>query len=465
MEDPTNLMMITGIFTFDETIEFQRLKKLLEKRLLRFDRFRQRIIQPYPSIRPAYWEIDPTFNMNAHVHKIALPAPGDQDTLQELVNDFMSSPLDFSKPLWQIHLVENYGNGCALLCRLHHSIADGIALMRVLLALTDDEADPPTTNNSDHSLSEGHRNSESRTNALTPRISPHAPRRYPRAEFGRYRKETQKIIKKGAQSIGDPEKSGRALKFGVESAGAFAHLVSLSPDPQTTFKGKLGVQKRCAWSRPIPLSDVKAVSKVCGGTINDILLSAVAGALGRYLRRKGEPIGGLNIRAVVPVNLRPPDEPLRLGNAFGLVFLSLPVGISDPLERLNELKRGMDKIKGTPEAMVAFGILAAIGAATSTIQDFVLKLFAIKATAVMTNVPGPREDRFFAGKPIKDLMFWVPQSGKLGLGVSILSYSGKVYLGVVTDAGLVPEPQAILDEFYNEMSDYVKLVRNSTNTI
>jgi hypothetical protein len=187
--------------------------------------------------------------------------------------------------------------------------------------------------------------------------------------------------------------------------------------------------------------------------------------LGRYLRRKGEPIGGLNIRAVVPVNLRPPDEPLRLGNAFGLVFLSLPVGISDPLERLNELKRGMDKIKGTPEAMVAFGILAAIGAATSTIQDFVLKLFAIKATAVMTNVPGPREDRFFAGKPIKDLMFWVPQSGKLGLGVSILSYSGKVYLGVVTDAGLVPEPQAILDEFYNEMSDYVKLVRNSTNTI
>ncbi len=240
--------------------------------------------------------------------------------------------------------------------------------------------------------------------------------------------------------------------------------MSLSPDPPTTFKGRLGVQKRCAWSHPIPLSDVKAVSKVCGGTINDILLSAVAGALGRYLRRKGEPIGGLNIRAVVPVNLRPPDEPLRLGNAFGLVFLSLPVGISDPFERLNELKRGMDKIKGTPEAMVAFGILAAIGAATSTIQDFVLKLFAMKATAVMTNVPGPREDRFFAGKPIKDLMFWVPQSGKLGLGVSILSYSGKIYLGVATDAGLVPDPQAILDEFYNEMSDYVKLMRDSNKS-
>jgi len=152
-----------------------------------------------------------------------------------------------------------------------------------------------------------------------------------------------------------------------------------------------------------------------------------------------------------------------LGNACGLVFLSLPVGISDPIERLNGLKRGMDKIKGTKEAMVAFGILAAIGAATLTIQDLVLKLFAMKATTVMTNVPGPREDRFFAGKRIKDLMFWVPQSGKLGLGVSILSYSGKVYLGVATDAGLVPDPQAILDEFYNEMNDYVKMARNSEN--
>ena len=447
MEHPTNLMMITGIFTFDETIDFQQLKQLLEKRLLRFDRFRQRVVRPYPSFRPAYWEFDQTFDIDAHVHKIALPEPGDQDTLQEMVNDFMSAPLDFSKPLWQIHLVENYGSGSALLCRLHHSIADGIALMRVLLALTDDEAEPPPTASDDGSWSDGTKENRSKRDS--------------QGLLGRYRGQTKRIIRNGARSAADLEKGGRALKFGIESTGALAHVVALSPDPPTTFKGELGVQKRCAWTRPVPLSDIKMIGRECGGTINDVLLSAVAGAMGRYLQQKGQPVGGLNFRAVVPVNLRPPDEPLRLGNAFGLVFLSLPVGIRDPLERLNELKRRMDLIKGTPEAVVTYGILTAIGAATSTVQDLVVKLFGMKATAVMTNVPGPKEDRYIAGKLIKDIMFWVPQSGRLGLGVSILSYSGKVFLGVATDAGLVPDPQIIMEEFYKEIDEYLSLAQSS----
>jgi len=140
------------------------------------------------------------------------------------------------------------------------------------------------------------------------------------------------------------------------------------------------------------------------------------------------------------------------------VFLSLPVGIDDPLDRLTELKSRMDKIKGTPEAIVAYGILNAIGIATIRIEDMVVNMFGEKATAVMTNVPGPRETRYFAGQPIKDIMFWVPQSGRLGLGVSIISYAGNVLVGIATDAGLTPDPESIVEAFHREFDDLMELV-------
>ena len=450
MEDPTNLMMITGFFTFDEPLDYQTLRTLLLSRLLVFDRFSQRIIQPQPSFRLPYWEDDPNFDIDAHLHRIALPDPGDQFELQELTNDLMSSPLDFSKPLWQFHLVENYGSGCALVCRLHHSIADGIALVRVLLALTDDEATAPIPE-PDRRYGTSEKVSAKHANAVF--LKP----------LRRYRRLKKELVRKSKRTLSDPTKAADAIKFGVDGTAALAHLLARSPDPPTLFKGKLGVRKHCAWTRPIPLSEVKAIGKASGGTVNDVLLATVAGALGRYLRRQGEPIGGLDFRAVVPVNLRPPDEELKLGNAFGLVFLSLPVGVDDPLDRLNELKQRMDSIKGTHEALVAFGILTAIGAATSRIQDLVIKLFGMKATGVVTNVPGPREVRYFAEKPIREVMFWVPQSGKLGLGISILSYAGEVLVGIATDAGLVPDPEKIVEDFTLEFEAYKQLVWAADN--
>jgi len=447
MEIPTNLMIITGVFFFDQAIEFPRLLEVISSRLLRFRRFRQRVVQPRISLIPAYWEDDPHFDINSHVHRIALPAPGDQVALQELINDFMSTPLDFSKPLWQIHLVENYGDGSALLCRLHHCIGDGIALMRVLLSLTDDTADP----------SEGQEQETTRSRPGAPGDG-QAGRPFA-AGVQRSRKQATNLLNMGLEKLSDPEQLLAGLKFGAESSAALANLLLLSPDPKTPYKGDLGVAKRCAWTRPILLTDVKAVGRVSGGTVNDVLLTAVAGALGKYLRSRGEPIGGLNIRAVVPVNLRPANEELKLGNAFGLVFLSLPVGIDDPLDRLYELKKRMDAIKGTPEAIVAFGILNAIGIASRKIEDIVVGLFGQKATTVMTNVPGPKEVRFFTGRPIKGLMFWVPQSGRLGLGVSILSYAGDVLVGIVTDAGLTPDPESIVDLIHEEFEELMDLVR------
>ena len=437
MEQPTNLMMITGIFMFDEVLDFDRLVSVVEERLLSYDRFRQRVVQSPFRFRPPYWEDDPNFEVSSHLHRIALPAPGDKAALQELVNDMMSTPLDMSRPLWQFHLVENYGSGCALLCRLHHSIADGIALVRVLLAMTDEEAEP----------------------AATGTTSSVASARRDGGPLGSSMRLASKLYDTGWGVVKRPGQIASAAKFGVDSAAALGNLLLLSPDPKTRFKGKLGIRKRCAWSEPISLQDVKDVGRVTGGTVNDVLLTTASGALGRYLRQNGEPIGGLNIRAVVPVNLRPLDEAPTLGNKFGLVFLSLPVGIEDPLDRLFELKRRMDDIKGSQEALVAFGILNAIGLASDEIEEFVVDIFEKKATAVMTNVPGPRERRYFAGAPIRGTMFWVPQSGRLGLGLSILSYAGEVLVGIASDAGLTPDPESIVEAFREEFNSMMELVR------
>jgi WS/DGAT/MGAT family acyltransferase len=267
------------------------------------------------------------------------------------------------------------------------------------------------------------------------------------------------IIHEGMETLLNPSRAVDAAKLGANSTATLGRLLLLPPDPDTPFKGALGVRKVCAWSQPVSLQDVKAIGKVTGGTVNDVLLTAVSGALGRYLHTRGEPAGGLDFRAVVPVNLRPLDEKPKLGNAFGLVFLSLPVGIADPLDRLFELKKRMDGIKGTPEAIVSFGILAGIGVSTSQIQDIVVKIFGMKATAVMTNVPGPRQVRYLAGKPIDGIMFWVPQSGKLGLGVSIMSYNNEVLLGIATDAGLVPDPETIITAFHQEFESMMTLVK------
>jgi hypothetical protein len=165
------------------------------------------------------------------------------------------------------------------------------------------------------------------------------------------------------------------------------------------------------------------------------------------MEKRGQPTSGVAIRASVPVNLRSADHEHKLGNAFGLVFLTLPVGIADPARRVRAIKKEMDHLKGSPEALVAFGLLSLMGLAPVEVEQLGLRFFGSKATAVLTNVPGPRHPLYMAGRKIDKVMFWVPQSGHLGLGISILSYDGGVMLGIATDAGLVPDPERIVDNF------------------
>lgn len=433
MEDPTNLMTITALMTFDERLEFARLKSEIEDRLLPFDRFRQKVVQPRLPLAKPRWQEDEHLSLGAHLRRMALPHPADQGTLQDVVSELMSTPLDYSKPLWQMHFVENYGTGSAVIARIHHCIGDGLALVRLMFSLVDESPQPDV--------------------ARRPLGGKTLPPLGGASDGSGRRPRRGGLLEAGVDTLFSPSRMVDLASKGANAAGELGKLLALSADPKTVFKGKLGVIKRAAWSDPMPLADVKACCKVLGATVNDVLLTAVTGALRRYMLDRGHVTDGLSIRAVVPVNLRPLDEPMELGNRFGLVFLALPVGTNGEAARLRALKAEMDRIKGSPQALVAFGVLNALGMASAEIESIGVSIFARKATAVMTNVPGPQKPLYLAGAHIKEMMFWVPQSGRLGLGVSILSYAGTVRLGVAVDAGLVPDPGMIVTHFHEELDE------------
>jgi WS/DGAT/MGAT family acyltransferase len=269
---------------------------------------------------------------------------------------------------------------------------------------------------------------------------------------------SRKLIGEGVRILQDPE---RAAYYADEAAGLareLVHSLSLPGDPHTIFKGRLGVRKRVAWAEPLPLDEVKSLSRVLGCTVNDLLIATVTGSLNSYLVEKGErPTASTEIRATVPVNLRPLEHARELGNHFGLVFLSLPVGERNPLLRVRCISERMNELKSGRQATVAFGLLAALGMGPSALQKPALELLSDKATTVLTNVPGPQQPLFLAGERVKDMMFWVPQNGSIGMGISILSYDGQVFFGVMTDRKLVPEPHEIIERFRPEFEKLVCL--------
>jgi diacylglycerol O-acyltransferase len=266
------------------------------------------------------------------------------------------------------------------------------------------------------------------------------------------------FLERAVQISRNPEQAGELARHALGIAGELTRVALLADDPPTRFKGPLGPRKTAAWADPLPLWEVKAVARSLGCTVNDVLLSTAAGALGGYLRRHGEDTDGVVIRAAVPVNLRDPSAAASLGNYFGLVFLELPIGIRDPLERLMEVHAAMKQLKGSYQPILTLGLMAALGRMPATVESAAIDLLSTKATTVATNVPGPPEPLFLAGARIDRLIFWVPQSGAIGLGISILSYAGQVQFGLIADALRVPDPDAVAARFREEFERLVLAV-------
>jgi diacylglycerol O-acyltransferase / wax synthase len=442
MDRPHNLMMISGVLLFRERIALTRLRRAIDQRFLVFRRFRK-----VPVERPggAYWETDPDFDLHAHVVATRLPGRADRGELEALVSRLAATPLDPARPRWQFHLVDNFEGGCAVVMRIHHSYADGIALVRVMLSMTDASAHGPPAM---PFAPKAQRRSE-QDDAFSQLLGPLS------GAIDMAKKLGATLIGKGAALWDDPAKVVALAGQGTALTAELANLALMPQDSATRFKGKPARSKRVAWADPLPLDEVKTIGKALGASVNDVLLSCVAGALRSYLIDKGDPVAAVMMRALVPVNLRPVEKAYRLGNQFGLVFLDLPIGVENPVARLYAVRGNMNALKGSYQPVLALGLLAAMGAGPKVLQEFLLQALARNGSAVMTNVPGPQQRLFLAGVAIDSMMFWVPQSGDIGVGVSIISYNGAVQFGVITDAALCPDPDRITERFAAEFEKLV----------
>jgi WS/DGAT/MGAT family acyltransferase len=424
MDRATNPMVINSVLWFDEPVDWERLRARFRERVVeRFDRFRQRPVEGLAGLG-AHWEDVDDFDLELHFHHVALPAPGDRHALQELVSDRASEPLDRSRPLWEIYLIDGLGPGAAVLARMHHSIADGIALARVMLGLADGGTPdgPGFASRDDHG-----------------------------STIGALARAGGAVVHESAAAVLHPRRALALAGTAIEDVRTLGKLLLPWSDPHTAIKGDQHVRHRVAWSAPVDLRRVKRAARALGATVNDVLVAAVTAAVGDYLRDHGDEVE--DVHALVPINLRSLDEPLprELGNRFGLVVLGLPIGVDDPVLRTIEVKRRMDAIKHGHEGPIAYGILGLIGRTPAELECRLVDYFSAKGSMVLTNVPGPRRTLTVAGTPLRGVPVWAPCSGTVGMSVSVFSYAGKVYVGFLTDAGLVPDPDTLADSFRAEL--------------
>jgi WS/DGAT/MGAT family acyltransferase len=374
------------------------------------------------------------------MHHLALPAPGDAAALQELVGDLMTMPLDRSRPLWNQYMVDGFGDGAALIVRMHHCIADGIALARVMLSLTDSEPDagiaPPD---------EWRHRPSSRLlfgGIAIPGTRPVVQL----AHFG------SNAVRQTLSVATSPSHAARLAGAVARDGGTLLRLLLTPADAATAIKGEPGVSRRVAWSPPMSLAEVKRIAHSHDATVNDVLLAAVSGSLRHYLQERGGPV--TEIQAMVPFNLRPLDRPVPrgLGNKFGLVMLPLPVGTSGSYRRLVEVHKRMQELKSGRDGAVSYGLLTAMGFAPEPVERRIVDMFSAKGTAVMTNVPGPKEPVYLAGTPVRTVLVWAPTSGHIGMSVSIFSYRGEMSVGLMVDAALIPGPDEIVGRLEEELT-------------
>ena len=448
-DQPTNLMVIDGVMWFDEMIDLERLGPVIQRRLLnRYPVFSQRPVAPSIPFGMPHWEDDPDFDLSRHLRRATLPAPGDPVALQRFVENRMSVPFDRAHPMWEFLLVDGYLGGCALVSRFHHSLADGIALSQVLLSLTDAS---PTV---DLEELEAHESSSQHAGGFM-------------GAARALRDTGVDTVRGGLHAISllpelaNPSRAADMLELGWRT-GKVVNTLLLGHNPPNLFSGgKPGVDKRAVWSGPRTIREVKAVSRLTGATVNDVIVAAVSGAVNTYLRDRGaDPV---DLITMIPVNVRPPDQPLprELGNMFALVYLKMPTGVRAPLERVSETKRRMDWIKASPEALITFGLNELIGSIEPHVANAIVGFFSDKAIGVTTNVIGPQKQRYIAGVPIVGAVGWVPGSGRHTLGVCIFSLAGVVRVGFKVDAGMVPDVEKLVHSFDEDLDQLLRIAANA----
>lgn len=402
-ESPQNPMVINAVAILDR-IDLDTLRQVFTERVIeagegrRFARMRCRIVHQN---RRAHWEPDPDFAIERHIYPPAGAPPRTLDELQAFVGREASRPLPKDRPRWQFHFIEDFEDGAsALVVRIHHSIADGLALVALLFDFMDSQVLPPE------------------------------------------QAESRRTVPVNAAAV--------AVRVALETPGILLKRLLWWPDRHSLHGPQLSGDKRVAWTAPLDLAVVKAAKNQLGATVNDVLMASVSGAFTRYLAPQ---VGSLltRLRVSMPVNVRPAHEPLELENRFAAVPLEIPAGDMSLEARIQAMKARMDDLKSSVAPLAVYGIQKALLALLpESVSRGLIDFLANKCTAVVTNVPGPPGDLSLAGRRVRGLLFWVPQRANIGVGISILSFAGKVQVGVMTDAHLLSDPAELVRAFEAE---------------
>jgi len=440
MDRPTNLMVVNTVLWFDVPVDQASVLKLFQERVVsRFRRFRQRAADPALTLAPwaaPEWVDEAGFALADHVSRTRLPAPGDQRALQQAASDLAGRPLRKDRPLWELHLLDGYGDGGALLLRTHHAIADGGALVQVLLSL----ADPLDAGEHPGVL-------PVRDDTAGPPLLPGPGGRTAGRAVAAARRAGSAAGDLSAvlrAALADPRKAAELAGSARADAAMLRKLGFGLTAGRNRLQGPLVPGKQRAWTRPVPVEAVNTAGAVTGSTVNDLMLTAITSALRRYLLEHDALAE--EVIVIVPVDLRPAGAPLPagLGNEFGLVFVRLPTGETDQGRRRARVKAQMDQVKSSREGVFVSTMLQWMGQLPAAVQNAWVDAFAGKATAIVTNVSGPRHQVQIAGTPVAGMAGWVPVTGPLGLGLSIVSYAGQLTVGLASDAHLVPDHDRLL---------------------
>jgi WS/DGAT/MGAT family acyltransferase len=445
MDGPGNAMMIVSVMTTATPVRTADIRDVLRSRLLCFHRFRQR---PVADPLGASWHEAVDFDLDAHLVETALPDPAGKAELEALTAKLASEHLDPSRPWWQVHFVPRYGAGSAWIMRLHHCYADGIAMIRVLLSLTEQDSGPALAGAQESATRRARGWRPDGAGAL-PLLNWLDQLSQPAGDIiENALAEGARLLESGVHQLFHPEHAAALASQAGGMMGEFARVLALPDDPATPLRGQLSGIKRVAWSDPLDLGEVKSVCRALDCTVNDVLMATVAGAIGAHLREAHDfDTRDLVVRASVPINLRAAEEPLTLGNKFGLVFVDLPVGTRNPLQRVYRMHDTMQALKGSLQPPMTLMVLGMMGMLPAVLQAPAIEMFSRKGTVVASNVPGPQAPLYLCGQRIAEMYFWVPQSGTMGIGVSLLSYAGKVFIGMIADRALVPDPGQLVGRF------------------
>jgi diacylglycerol O-acyltransferase / wax synthase len=436
LEDGSSHMHVAGVMLFEgPPPPYDDLLDVFERRLPLVPRYRQRLaFVPLGQGRPK-WVDDPHLNLRYHVRSTALPSPGSERQLQDLAGRVFSQQLDRDKPLWEVWLVEGLEGGrFAMLSKTHHALVDGISGVDIMSVLFDSSPEPlAPTGPGDRWL---------------PRPLPSRAQLLAEALLERATIPTE-IARSVRAVFRGPRRVASAAREAAVGVGAMA-WAGLNPAPQSPYNQPIGPHRRFAWTR-CSLRDIKAIKDVLGGTVNDVVLATVAGALGRHLRRRGHNTDGLELKAMVPVSVRGELEQGALGNRVAAMMAPLPVWCQEPVARLDIVREELKDLKSGGQAVGAQVLTDLSGFAPTTIMNQAARVMSRQRffNLVVTNVPGPQFPLYLLGRRMLDPFPMVPLAKNQALGVALLSYDGAINFGIVGDFDLMWD----LDEFADDLAE------------